>query len=132
MKRSVLDTSVLIASWRSHARGSLARKTPVDAVRWARRTIERYDTNAIVTPVYLEMIAGVSDRHELRLAQAFLGEFHCVDNGTITRADWLEAVRLAQRVPRNRKPRHLGDCLIRAVTNRLRYSVETLDLDFPK
>ena len=52
--------------------------------------------------------------------------------GNVTTADWQEAIRIARRVPRNRKPRQLGDCLIRAIANRLRYKVETLDADFPK
>ena len=111
-------------------RGS--HKTPSDARHWAKQTIELYDTNAIVTPVYVEMVAGVSDKHELELTHAFLAQFDSIDKGKISQADWEEAIRIAQRVPRNRKPRHLGDCLIRALANRLRYKVETLDDDFPK
>lgn len=132
MKRRVLDTNVLIRYWRRFSGGSLVQKTPEDAAGWARRVIELFDTNAIVTPVYLEMVAGTSDQHELQLTLAFLSQFERVDGGDITRADWDEALRLARRVPRNRKPRHLGDCLIRAIANRLRYRVETLDTDFPK
>jgi predicted nucleic acid-binding protein len=132
MKRTVLDTSVLIRFWRSRAHGSLVRRTPDDAGRWAERFIDLYDTNAIVTPVYLELVAGVSDRHELRLTLAFLSRFDRIDEGNITRSDWEEALRIARRVPRNRKPRHLGDCLIRAIANRLRYTIVTLDADFPR
>ncbi len=132
MNRSVLDSSVLIGSWRHLSGGKLKQKTPGDAVRWAKQTIKTFDTNAIVTPAYLEMIAGASDEHESRLTEAFLAEFDCVDGGNVTPADWGEARRIAKRIPRNRKPRHLGDCLIRAIANRLRYKVETLDADFPK
>jgi predicted nucleic acid-binding protein len=132
MKRSVLDTSILIRSWRNYSGGKWKQKTPDDARRWASQTIKLYDTDAIVTPVYLELVAGVSDNHELELTEAFLAEFKCVDGGNVTPADWEEALRIAQRVPRNGKPRQLGDCLIRAIANRLRYKVITLDADFPK
>lgn len=132
MKRSVLDTSVLIRSWWEYSGGALKQKKPSDARQWARQTIAFYDTDAIVTPVHLEMVAGVSSRHELELTNAFLAEFECLDEGNVLPADWAEALRLAQRVPRNGKPRQLGDCLIRAIANRLRYKVETLDEDFPK
>lgn len=132
MKRNILDTSVLIRSWREHSRGALKRRTPQDARRWAEQTIEFYETNAIVTPVWVEMVAGVSDSHELDWTRAFLDQFDCIDRRNITEADWNEAIRIAQRVPRNRKPCHLGDCLIRALANRLRYKVKTLDADFPR
>lgn len=36
-----------------------------------------HETDAIVTPVYLEMIAGVTNAEELHLTQAFLDEFRC-------------------------------------------------------
>jgi hypothetical protein len=34
-------------------------------------------------------------------------------------------------VPRNGKPRQLGDCLIRAIAARLKYDVQTVDGSFP-
>jgi predicted nucleic acid-binding protein len=132
MERRILDTSILIAYWRQRRSGSRREITPRDVARWAKDLIDLYRTDAIVTPVYVELLAGITDRYELRLTQTFLASFRCVDGGNITPADWQDAIRLAQRVPRNRKPRQLGDCLIRAVANRLRYGVETLDQDFPK
>jgi len=45
--------------------------------------------------------------------------------------DWEEAVRLAQRVSRVPVPRDLGDCLIRAIADRLRFQVFSLDESFP-
>lgn len=132
MKRSVLDTSVLISSWREQSAGVLKQKKPSDSRLWARKTIRFYDTDAIVTPVFLEMVVGVSSGHELELTMAFLAEFPCLDNGEVVQADWEEALRIAQRVPRDGKPRQLGDCLIRAIANRFRYKVETLDENFPK
>jgi predicted nucleic acid-binding protein len=99
---------------------------------WAKEIITRYDTNAIVTPVYIEVIAGVQNQRELQLTREFLDCFQCVDMRRILPQDWNEVIRLAQRIPRNGKPRQLGDCLIRAIANRLRYEVETSDERFPK
>jgi predicted nucleic acid-binding protein len=132
MKRHLLDTTILIGHWRRRQRGSLKGKTQRDAVAWAKELIDLYETDAILTPVQIEMLAGVRNSDELKLARAFLGQFRCLDAGTITAADWEEAERLAQRVPRDGRPRSLGDCLIRAVANRLRHEVVTTDTGFPR
>jgi predicted nucleic acid-binding protein len=132
--RKILDTSILIHFWRRRRRRSRARGavTPAVVRGWAQGLIELRQTDAIVTPVYVEMIAGVTDRRELKLTQAFLDEFRQLDGGMIPEQDWREAVRLAQRVPRDSRPRQLGDCLIRAIANRLKHVVETLDSGFPR
>ncbi len=78
------------------------------------------------------MVAGATNRQELRLTQAFLEEFRCIDSGRIPQQDWTEAVRLAQRVPRDGSPRQLGDCLIQAISKRLRHQVATHDARFPR
>jgi predicted nucleic acid-binding protein len=130
-EKQILDTSMLIHYWRTCRRKVRGEVTPPVVRALAQELIERYNTDAIVTPVYVEMLAGVTDRQTLRLTQAFLGEFRCIDGGHISAADWEETIRLAQRVPRDAKPRQLGDCLIRAVANRLRHRVITHDASFP-
>jgi predicted nucleic acid-binding protein len=131
MRKQVLDTSVLIRHWRRCRGPTLAGKTDKDAVGWARALIAFHQTEAIVTPVLVEFLGGVASGQELRLARAFLGEFRCIDRGNIPAGDWEEATRLAQRTGKDRRPRHLGDCLIRAIANRLKHGVWTYDEGFP-
>jgi hypothetical protein len=131
MKRTVLDTSVLLRAWNDLRKGPLSGVSVRDVRKWARHVIEEYDTDAIVTPVYIEVIAGGMSKHAVALTRAFLEEFRCVDEGKVLPQDWEEAVRLAQRVPRVPAPRDLGDCLIRAIADRLRFQVFSLDESFP-
>jgi predicted nucleic acid-binding protein len=131
-KKLILDTSELLNWWherRSEFGGIL---TPAVAEDWARQLIQKHDTNAIVTPVYLEVMAGTRSKKEHELMRAYLRPFVCVDEQKIIPRDWQEALRLAQRVPRNQRPRDLGDCLIRAIANRLNCNVFTRDKDFPR
>jgi predicted nucleic acid-binding protein len=131
-RKYILDTSLLIAHW--HRCRSRAGKDvkPQQAVAWAEELIELWESNAIVTPIHVEMVAGVKSQAELHLTQAYLSRFECVDEGRILPQDWKLAIDLAQRVPRDRKPRQLGDCLIRAIARRLHYEVKTLDQGFPR
>src|SRR5437879_4257514 len=129
MKR-ILDSSILINYWHKRRTKRLADITPSDALQWGRDLIKLHDTDAIATPVLIEMLAGVTHAWELTLTKAFLEAFKCVDNQRVIRQDWADAIRLAQRVPRNSQPRQLGDCLIRAIANRLRYEVLSLDRGF--
>src|SRR5260370_3988442 len=99
MKKRILDSAVLMNYWKRRRSTPLSRDTPEEAAAWARDLIGIHDTNAIVTPVYVEMMCGVMSTHELVLTRAFLGEFVCVDERAIPRADWEETIRLAQRVP---------------------------------
>ena len=131
MKKRVLDTSVLIKYWRQCRRITQATKT-ADVVNWAKKLIEMHDSDAIVTPVCVEILAGVASRSELQLTRAYLQQFRCIDNQRITSDDWQNAIRLAQWIPRDSKPRDLGDCLIRAIADRLRYEVLTYDRGFPR
>jgi predicted nucleic acid-binding protein len=130
--RRILDTSVLIGAWqRGRGRGPLP--SDLDVVRqWAEQLISLYRSDAIVTPVAIEYIAGVRSSEELRTALAFLDCFRVIDAANVSPDDWLEARRLAERVPRDGRPRHLGDCLIRALARRLRHDVVSLDLAFPR
>jgi predicted nucleic acid-binding protein len=131
MPRKIFDTSALIRHWHDSGGRSLEGKTAEDAQEWARQLITIHDTNAIVTPVYVEFAAGVRNSAELELTRAFLDEFDVIDRGRITVEDWQETRRLAQRVPPNGKPRHLGDCLIAAIGKRLHYEVIRFDKGFP-
>ena len=131
MGQRILDTSILIAHWRRCAQGGLRERNRADATAWARQLIETRKSNLIATPVEIEFLAGVQSSHELELARVFLGEFDVVDKRDIPKKDWEDAQRIAQRVPQNGSPRDLGACLIRAIANRLRYEVDTLDAQFP-
>src|SRR5437879_5010929 len=98
MEKRVLDTSILIRHWRNRRAKARSEITTAVVRSWARELIKLYQSDAIVTPVYVEMIAGVTNRNELRLTQAFLQEFRCIDGKHIPEQDWHETIRVAQRV----------------------------------
>ena len=127
MARRVLDTNVLINFWRDSVGDRRLRAiTRVDSRKWGRKLLDLHDGDAVtVTPVIIEFLCGVQSSHELTLAQAFLSSFKIADEGEIPPKDWEESQRLAQRVPRDGKARQLGDCLIRAICNRLKLEVLT-------
>jgi predicted nucleic acid-binding protein len=132
MARKIFDTSALIQHWHDCSGGSFREKSAEDAVEWTRRLINIHDTDAIVTPVYIEFAAGARNGPESELTHAFLGQFRVINEGKITFDDWQETRRLAQRVPPNGKPRQLGDCLIAAIGKRLHYEVIRFDKGFPR
>jgi len=132
MARKILDSSVLVSYWRDRAGDSLADWTTADARAWANALIELHGTDAIVTPVHLEFVVGALSAHELRLAQAYLGQFRIIDNGRVLPRDWEEALRIGQRVPRTPYRRQLGDCLVRAIANRFHCDVVAFDTRFPR
>ena len=133
MRKLVLDTSVLINHWRRCRSGRPLQEISVaEAENWAQRLADIEHSDALVTPVVLEFLCGVVDRHEMRLARAFLRRFRPIDSGKTLVSDWREALRLAERVPGNRRPRDLGDCLIKAIANRLNHEVRTHDAAFPR
>src|SRR5258708_2773975 len=101
MRRFILDTSVLISHWKKCAGKSIQDKKPADAEKWARALIQTEETDAILTPVYIEMIAGTRNQQESRLTTSFLGQFTILDRGDILREDWQVARRLAERIPRD-------------------------------
>ncbi len=130
MSRNVLDTSVLLDHW--HQRRKKTRGLSEAGVRkWAQELAKVHETRAIVTPVKLEFICGATSKQEMQLSDVFLREFEIVDQGRILAEDWQEAERIARRVPRTGKRRQLGDCLVRAIANRLRHEVISHDEDFP-
>ena len=67
----------------------------------------------------------------MRLAKSFLTPFELVDGGRILPADWEVAKRIAARVSADGLRRQMGDCLIRAVADRLNLTVFTFEKRFP-
>lgn len=132
MSRRLLDTSVLIAHWRKCAGDTPAEFRPDDARRWAKELTETYGTDVIATPVVVEFLAGVRTGHELTLARVYLEDLHSIDGGNVSAEDWAAARKFAERVPRDGKPRQLGDCLIRAIADRFGHDAYSLDKRFSK
>jgi predicted nucleic acid-binding protein len=128
MPTMVLGTNLLIAYFHDR-RGKvpLDRFTASDATAWARELIRLRGTDAIVTPVFIEMLAGTRTPHELAMIRAYLAPFRIVDDRRVLEKDWDEASRLAARTPRDGKPRQLVDCLIRALAVRLHLDIDTND-----
>lgn len=129
--RRLFDTSYLIDHWIRRSRRAVERWKKTDVRSWANELCDLYETDAIVTPVRIKFICGATSVLELDLSLAFLAEFKVIDDGSILTDDWVEAERIAKRVPRRPKPRQMGDCLIRAIANRLRFDVLSSDSSFP-
>jgi predicted nucleic acid-binding protein len=129
MMKFILDTNILIRHWRRRYVRPQKKHRAKDAKRWAEELIKAERTDAIVSPVYLEMVCGALTEHEAKLTQAFLAPFRCVDEQEIPPDDWRVAIRLSARP--SAKARDFGDCLIRAIANRLHYEVRTDDTGFP-
>jgi predicted nucleic acid-binding protein len=124
----ILDTNILILFWRQkRAKSRKSTLTENVARRWAKELIDLRRSNAIVSPVAIEFLGGSTNREELKLYRAFIGEFVIVDRGNVPADDWKEARQRAERVPANSRPRQLGDCLIVAIAKRLRLDVDSLD-----
>ncbi len=121
----IIDTNRLIRQFRRLA--PYASKTIQDAIRSAEHLISLLETDAILSPIEIEMIAGVVDRHEMTLTEAFLGRFRIVEERKILPRDWEEARRIAKHVGPDSARRQLGDCLISAIADRLHYEVLTSD-----
>ncbi|GAC1304366.1 MAG: hypothetical protein NVSMB14_12140 [Isosphaeraceae bacterium] len=131
MPAKILDTNVLILHWKRSREIDLKHCREDDAKQWARRLIKLEGTNRIVMPVFLEFICGVRTKHELKLTQAYLGEFTLADAGRVLPEDWKNAKQIAQRIPRDGRPRGLADCLIKAIAGRLGMEVRTFDTGMP-
>lgn len=132
MRRRILDSSILIAFWRQRHAQTSSRIRFSRSKQWAKELIDLYGTNAIVTPIAIEFLSGFSNREEMQAGRAFLAEFRCIDEQRIPQEDWNRARHLAERIPRSGRRRHLGDCLIRAIADRLGYEVHTSDTGFPR
>lgn len=125
MPKRIFDSNRLIKQFRLLR--PYAGKNPADAKRCAGELIEAFGTDAIVSPVEIEFLAGIVDPHEMDLAEAFLQRFRIIDERRTPPEDWLEARRIAKHVVRNSGRRDLGDCLILAIAHRLHYDVSSSD-----
>lgn len=130
--RRVLDTSILVSFWRRrlHTYGGPITKEIVQG--WARELQDERDTDAIATPVTIEFLAGARSGKELNHFRNLLNCFQEIDRRNISNKDWQTTQHLAERVPRDGKPRHLGDCLVAALAKRLKYDVISTDQGFPR
>lgn len=130
-RRGLFDTSILIDHWNRRSHPVVRRWTAKDARAWARELSSLRQTRATVTPAALEFLCGATTERELELYLEYLKGFELIDRGNITISDWNEAERIAKRIPRKPRRRQLGDCLIRAIANRLKYDVISTDNYFP-
>ena len=131
MARRILDTSVLVQHWKRSGGHAAHVSQSADVRAWADELAKLYGTRAIVSPVYLEFICGTTTREQLELARRFLSEFEIIDHWQVRTDDLREAQRIAERIPRSGRRRQLGDCLIRALANRLSHDVVTHEKAFP-
>jgi predicted nucleic acid-binding protein len=127
MAKRLLDSNILINHWHSYLPQIRTEKT---MRQWAKNLIQTHSTNCICSPVEIELLAGTRSQSELKLHRAYLEAFHNIDGGTILKDDWQLAKQIAERVPRDGKPRDLGDCLIEAIAARRHYEVLTGDRRF--
>lgn len=146
MNKRILDTNRLIQYWKRRRNGrAIADISAEEAASWAMDMIKDLGSRGILTPVRIEFLCGAMSQKEVQLYEAFLGELEVVDQGHIIDDDWSKALQYARRVRDQRggrqqrvarrdrvRPRKLGDCLIRAIADRLRYDVDTADLDMPR
>jgi predicted nucleic acid-binding protein len=130
MPRNILDTSVLIKIWRKRLSDVKEAVTERTAAGWGEKLKEFYAPSFLVSPVVVEFVAGARSSDELSLFRAFLSPFESLDRGSISADDWDQARRIAERIPKNGKPRQLGDCIIAAIARRLRCDVITHDKGF--
>jgi predicted nucleic acid-binding protein len=132
VRGKIFDTNKLIKQWRQSRKRPLVDYSKADAESWAKELIEIYKTNFILTPVYLEVVGGVVDRHEMELIKAFLNVFLILDEGRIKPEDWTKARQLAERISIGSRPRGAIDCLIKAIAIRLRCDILTDDGGMPR
>jgi hypothetical protein len=134
VRNLILDTNILILHWRQSRPRDLEQCSTADAASWALELIRIHQTDAIVTPVYLEFVGGVVHRHEMGLAKAYLERFRVLDDGGITEDDLSLARQIAERIAPGPEPTRRGavDCLIKAIARRFRCEVRTCDLGMPR
>ena len=76
MARRVLDTTYLVQHWRKRKRTPLSDVRADEAEAWAKELIGLQNADAIVTPIYVEFVAGVFD-----------GVIECSDQGQRRRVE---------------------------------------------
>ncbi len=127
-----MDTNVLIRHWGDNLGYSRLQDISIRQVTAAAErltVVQRSD--AILTPVYVEFLCGHATAHSVRLAKAYLNRFAVLDAGRILPTEWKQAKRIAARVPADGLRRQMGDCLIRAIADRLNLEVVTFEKRFP-
>jgi predicted nucleic acid-binding protein len=131
--KRVLDTNKLIRHWKRF-KPSGGVKTRDGARAWAQRRIELENTDAIVTPVELELLGGDLNANDRELTVAYLEPYRIIDQGRVPPEDWEYARRLIKRIPKGPSPRPRGlvDCLIRAIADRLNLELWTDDSGVPR
>jgi predicted nucleic acid-binding protein len=123
--RRILDTSELCSYWNHRSSALAGHPSPETAKAWPQALCELHDTKVIVTPVWVEFIAGARSKPELDAYRAYLSVFDLIDDGRVSEEDWKQAKRLAGRIPRDGKPGQLGDCLIAALAIRFGCAVKS-------
>ena len=131
MALRILDTNVLIDLWKGRIPEFKRVTDGKSAMSAAQEWMNPNPNDAIVTPVKLEFLGGALSKDEMKITDLFLGQFDIVDEGKILDEDWIEAERLARRIPFEPSPRGMVDCLIRAIANRFNCAVKTSDLTMP-
>jgi len=120
MPRNILDTSVLIRVWKLELSKLKSPLTESLASRWGQSLREFYEPAFVLTPIAIEFLAGSHSSDDLLMYRAFLSPFQLLDRAEILAEDWEQAKRFAERIPKDGKPRQLGDCIIAAIARRLR------------
>ena len=133
MRPRVIDSNVLLGLW--HGRYPSPIKVKVRTKRTAKLVaatwLRIYPGDGVLTPIRLELVGGGLDRDAVQLTDYFLDLFPLFDGGDVRREDWNTASRLARRVPFEPRPRGAVDCLTRAICQRLRLDLESLDTGLP-
>ena len=118
--KRLADTNALIKHFRELR--PYDRKTTEQAEEWGRSYAREFNA-VIVAPVEVEFLAGIVDRHEMTLAEAYLRPFSLADRREPVARDWEEARRVAKHVGFQAARRQLCDCLITALADRLHIDV---------
>ena len=105
MRKKLLDTNILDFQWQRKGGRTAEGYGPDNVRKWAKELREMHGGAAIVTPVYLEFLCGAKSQREMQLAEEYLADFEIADKGQVLRDDWIEAQRIARRVPADGKPR---------------------------
>jgi hypothetical protein len=106
-----------------------ANKKEID--RWAKDLIRLEDSNAILSPIRLEIMGGVQNRNEYLQMERYLSHFTVIDEGRILPEDWKQAEHI-HLLEIEKRGRTLGplDSLIKAIANRLGHEVRSEDKGF--
>jgi predicted nucleic acid-binding protein len=129
MPKRLLDTNILIQHFNSFP--AEREKTEGALRNWGEELVEIHSTKSICSPVIVEMLAGTRNPRDLELHRAYLSAFEVIDQRNIPSTDWQNAERFASRITdgkgQSSKARDLGDCLIRAIAERLHCDIVTGD-----